>query len=183
MKRYNIPALRWDFMSLAEDAKMYGDWFLVVMFSTMGAAMGAMVLGAILGTPLSLVMGDTGYVIAGIVGALTPICLMWASHFHVLYGLGDEETRMAEEYYQLSKKDRKQLPYNLIDILRDRDVTGDQKTRIVREAKGAIRAINTANAEKANMIRRQIDIDPILTLLSDARRNAQIEIDTYREYR
>jgi hypothetical protein len=125
---------------------------------------------------------------------ILPLFLTFCNHgakIHKLYGIENDEyhynqqymlKNRAKEYLNLPKEDQALYPANILSILKEKDLTLEQKKTIDSEMVETYRAINARNKQRAILSSRNIDIDGVLERLADARRGVKIEIETLKEY-
>lgn len=85
----------------------------------------------------------------------------------------------AEEYYKLSKADRRDYPDNIIKLLKDPDLTGTQRRELDHQMSVIHDKIVKRNKLRDEITRRTVDITPVVEQLEQARRYLDSDIETY----
>jgi len=99
------------------------------------------------------------------------------------YGCHDRNPlhTLAIEYWDLSDEDKRSFPTNIIDVMSNPDLTTTQRHKVVYAMEETFRAINAKDAQKREVVRRDIDISSVLQYMEDQRSGLEIERKTYEE--
>lgn len=188
----------WDndlFGFMNNDLTIGEAWGFSLLFNTVGAIFGMLALSAPLIASgfgdISLVIGAAaGIVISSIIPRLGKVykghSLTWDDDW--VDGVGRRVRRVwnfrarAREYFSLPAADRALYPTDIIEAMRDPDLTIQQK----HDLNDVLRTLYEDICERERQIRlankRQVDVSGIIEHVNTSREHIKLETNTYKEW-
>lgn len=185
-----------DFFGMMNEPDIWEDdlgfvIFAQVLTTIVGAMLGMMVIGA----PLELIFGmvGSGVFIGLVAGAVLSHVSIRMGKFYKGHSMPVSEpysysytydlNARAKEYFSLPPEDRSLYPHDIINTLRDPDLTEKQLEDLNRSMASIYNGIQEREDEKRLLSKREVDIDSLIEEMNDAKNSVAIETKTYREYR
>jgi len=168
------------------------DW---VFYNGMVALFGAVAGMFLFGIPLDLLgLGDLGFYMGIITGILVSMILIrlgkvYKGHsleedfdYGVRSTLSWEFRTRAREYFSLPPEDRRLYPDNVIELMRDPDLTSQQKHDLDTSLSNLYADILERDRQKRLLEKRHIDLSGVMAEIESNRRYIKIDTDTYKEF-
>lgn len=150
----------------------------IAFFQMVGAAVSFVLFGAI-GIPLDAFLVPSWVVFVVLIPVLF---ILWQSvpflgRLHPLHGVQHTSLRSrGREYLTLDDEERREYPANILRIVRDPDLLPNQAHDLSQEMQVHYQAIMRRRNAREKIVKRQVDIDPIIEHMREQRK--YIESDT-----
>ena len=174
----------WEWYSLRDDSTDYR-----VCRAMVGVGVGfsvAFLMTIVLGT--LLLPTAAAKIVSLVVAALIVWGVTFTDKISILSGVPgsvcgrrDDPRREARYYLRFSKQEQGEYPADIINILRNSDVTSAQKDRLSNEMRRVREQLDKKRKIITELNARHVDIDGALTILNDNANGLEREINTYRE--
>lgn len=171
------------------------DMFIYYMMHLVAITLGFFLGLLVFGFPLSFFMGDTGIPIGGVIGIIPALIvprLGWVykgrglpksgySYYYDGYRGEYNFPDRAQEYFSLSKEDRRSYPANILELMRDPDLTHEQRAQLDKTMRELYNDIQERNRQRRLVTKRNVDITPYLEHMEDQRPGIKEQTKTYKE--
>lgn len=187
--KFNKSFLEWEILNVYSKEVDVEDR---IMYNFLGHLAGVLIWFLIV-WPLDALLPVVPAILISIViaeGALQGMFNL--GRLHALYGIEDEPYNYRQShslrsnmrrYYALPKADRREFPSNIETLVRNPDLTAQQKHDLSENLEDTLRAVEKRNEVRNRVARRNIDISDTLAELERARQGVNAETEVYVKYK